>query len=146
MDYSKQEAMVWLKKNTGWEYYGGHHLENRATGFLHTAYNPQKFGIDNRNWSLAAAVRSGKISRQEALDIYNKPIVPDPEIISYVKKRMGLSDTEYNDIMNNGIKKSWKDFNTYKKRFERWRPFFKIMVKLNRVPMSFYLKYCFPAK
>jgi N-acetyl sugar amidotransferase len=144
MNYSKEEAMGWLEKNTGWQYYGGHHLENRATGFLHAVYNPQKFGIDNRNWSLAAMVRSGNITRDEALRIYNTPIEPSPELVQYVMKRMGLTEQEYNEVMNNGVKRSWKEFKTYKKRFEKWRPFFKIMAETNRVPTSFYLKYCFP--
>lgn len=144
MDYTKEEAMKWLSKNTGWQYYGGHHLENRATGFLHTVYNPQKFGIDNRNWSLAAAVRSGKMTREDALEIYQTPITPDSELIQYVKKRMSLTDSEYNDIMTNQVFRSWKDFKTYKRRFEKWKPFFKVMAESNRVPMSFYLKYCFP--
>jgi hypothetical protein len=146
IDYSKVEAKSWLEKNTGWQYYGGHHLENRATGFLHTIYNPQKFGIDNRNWSLAAAARNGKIPREEALKIYNTPIQKDNELEQYVKKRLNLSDEEFNSIMNNGIKRGWMDFKTYKNRFEIWRPFFKIMAETNRVPMSFYLKYCFPIK
>ncbi|MCL4641623.1 MULTISPECIES: N-acetyl sugar amidotransferase [Olivibacter] len=143
LNYSKEEAIKWLTENTGWQYYGGHHLENRATGFLHTVYNPQKFGIDNRNWSLAAAVRSGKMSRDEALAIYNTPIVPDPELVNYVKKRLGVSDAEYDSVMK-GVRRSWKEFRTYKKRFEKWRPFFYIMAKKHRVTMSFYLKYCFP--
>lgn len=143
MTYSKEEAMTWLKENTGWEYYGGHHLENRSTGFLHTIYNPQKFGIDNRNWSLAANVRSGILTREEALDIYNKGIVVDEELVPYVKKRMGLTDAEYDEVMKGDLKRTWKDFKTYKNRFEKWQPFFKIMAKRNRVTMSFYLKYCF---
>lgn len=146
IDFSKHKAMDWLKENTGWQYYGGHHLENRATGFLHTVYNPLKFGIDNRNWSLAAMVRTGNMDREEALKIYNTPISPDHEIIQYVKKRLRLSDREYDEVMNNGVKRSWKEFRTYKKRFEKWRPFFKLMAEMNRVPMSFYLKYCFPRK
>ncbi|MES2691174.1 MAG: N-acetyl sugar amidotransferase, partial [Bacteroidota bacterium] len=67
MHYSKAEARAMLEKELGWTYYGGHHLENRSTSFLHTVYNPQKFNIDNRNWSLAAEARSGIISRDEAL-------------------------------------------------------------------------------
>ncbi|MBC7510372.1 MAG: N-acetyl sugar amidotransferase [Ferruginibacter sp.] len=144
LDYNKKDTQEWLEKNTGWEYYGGHHLENRATGFLHTLYNPQKFGIDNRNWSLAAAARSGNMKREEALEIYNTPIIPDPELITYVQKRMALTNEEYKTVMNNGEKRSWRDFKTYKKRFETWRPFFFLMAKIHRVPMSFYLKYCFP--
>lgn len=144
MNYDKKVAMEWLKVNTGWQYYGGHHLENRATGFLHTIYNPQKFKIDNRNWTLAAFVRSGKMSRQDALEIYNTPIEIDEDLKLYVIKRLGLTILEYDEIMNNGIFRNWTMFETYKKRFELWRPFFKLMAGLNRVPMSFYLKYCFP--
>jgi hypothetical protein len=44
----------------------------------------------------------------------------------------------------NGPKRNFRDFKTYKKRFENLRPLFKILAKANLVPMSFYLKYCFP--
>ena len=40
----------------------------------------------------------------------------------------------------------WHEFPTYKKRFERMRPIFAGLAKANLVPMSFYLKYCFPVK
>lgn len=143
IEYSKPEARKILQEKTGWTYYGGHHLENRATSFLHTIYNPQKFGIDNRNWGLAAEVRSGVLSREEALKIYNTPIEVDPELLAYVKKRLNLSDEEY-ELFMKGPKRSFKDFKTYKKRFERLRPLFHILAKANLVPMSFYLKYCFP--
>lgn len=143
IDYSKSDARSLLEKETGWTYYGGHHLENRSTSFLHTYYNPRKFGIDNRNWSLSADVRNGKIQREEALKIYNSEIEVDPALINYVKKRLDLSYKELEDIMN-GPKRSFRDFKTYKKRFERLRPLFYILAKANLVPMSFYLKYCFP--
>ncbi|PZV79108.1 N-acetyl sugar amidotransferase [Algoriphagus aquaeductus] len=145
ISYSKPEARKILTEQTGWTYYGGHHLENRSTSFLHTVYNPQKFGIDNRNWSLSAEARTGVISREEALEIYNTPIQPDPELITYVKKRLELTDQDYDDIMK-GPKRSFRDFKTYKKRFENLRPLFFILAKANLVPMSFYLKYCFPMK
>lgn len=143
LDYSKHKAREQLIKETGWEYYGGHHLENRATSFLHTIYNPQKFGIDNRNWSLSAEVRSGILDREKALEIYNTPIEVEQELVDYVKKRLNFSDEEYNAIMK-GPKRTFRDFKTYKKRFERLRPLFKILANANLVPMSFYLKYCFP--
>ena len=143
MAYSKEATRKMLEERAGWQYYGGHHLENRATRFLHTVYNPQKFGLDNRNLSLGGAVRSGLISREEALQTYCTPLEPDPEIVAYVKKRLSLSDKEYEDMMN-GPKRSFRDFKTYKRRFERLRPVFHLLAKSNLVPMSFYLKYCFP--
>lgn len=145
IDYSKSEARKLLEETTGWTYYGGHHLENRSTSFLHTVYNPQKFGIDNRNWSLAAEARTGVISRKKALETYNTPIEKNIELIEYVQKRLGLTQSEFYEIIN-GPKRSFRDFKTYKKRFEKLRYIFSVLAKANLVTMSFYLKYCFPFK
>jgi N-acetyl sugar amidotransferase len=145
IEYSKEAARKMLSETTGWQYYGGHHLENRATCFLHTVYNPQKFGLDHRNLSLAAEVRAGLLAREEALRRYRTPLAPDPELVAYVKKRLSLSDREYEALMH-GPKRSFRDFKTYKRRFERLRPMFFLLAKADRVPMSFYLKYCFPFK
>lgn len=143
IDYSKAEARRMLEERTGWKYYGGHHLENRATAFLHTVYNPERFGLDNRNLALGAEARAGLISHEEALRIYRTPLKPEPELVAYVKKRLGLSDEEYARLMTAPLR-SYRDFRTYKRRFERLRPMFYVLAKSNLVPMSFYLKYCFP--
>ncbi len=143
--YSKQKARRELQSSTGWEYYGGHHLENRIAVFGHTVYMPQKFGIDYRFLSLAADVRSGRISRAEALEIYSRPVEADKEIVDFVKKRLALSNEDYERVMSEKPK-SWRDYPTYKPYFELMRPLFYVLAKSNFVPMSFYLKYCFPAK
>lgn len=141
--YSKAEAKEILKKETGWQDYGGHHLENRSSAFFHLIYQPKRFGIDNRNWTLSARVRSGQLTREEALTIYNSPIANASELEEYVKKRLGFTDAEYEKVMN-GPKRSFRDFKTYKRRFERLRPLFKILADRHLVPRSFYIKYCFP--
>ncbi|RZQ56289.1 LPS biosynthesis protein [Pseudidiomarina tainanensis] len=143
LDYSKEQARELLIERTGWQYYGGHHLENRSAAFLHTYYNPVKFNIDNRNWTLSADVRAGKMSQEDALEIYRQPVIADPELINYVRKRLNLTEQDLTDIVQ-GEKRTFRDFKTYKKRFERLRPLFKILVKAKLVPTSFYLKYCFP--
>lgn len=140
INYSKEEAREFLEKEFGWEYYGGHHLENRMSAFQHNVYFPQKFGLDHRNKTLSALVRAGKLDKQEAIDTYNTPPQADPELIDFFKKRMGISDEEYERVMN-GPKKTFRDYKTYKKRFERLRPMFYMLAKMNLVPMSFYIKY-----
>ncbi|MGV8059406.1 MAG: N-acetyl sugar amidotransferase [Smithellaceae bacterium] len=140
ISYSKQEARSWLEKNFDWHYYGGHHLENRMTAFNHSVYFPQKFGIDLRNLSLAASVRAGFITREEALEEYEKPPYIEPELVDYFKKRLGLNNDTYEKIMK-GPRKTYKDYKTYKRRFELLRPLFLILAKANLVPMSFYIKY-----
>lgn len=143
--YSKEEAKAFLEKEFGWEYYGGHHLENRMTSFFHSIYCPQKFHIDYRNNSLSASVRTGQMNREAAIDEYfNKPPFIEQELLGYFKKRLGLSDEEYNRIMTDKPH-YWYEFPTYKKRFERLRPFFYILMKAHLVPHSFYMKYCFPS-
>jgi hypothetical protein len=145
IQYSKENAMTFLKKECNWTYYGGHHLENRMTAFFHGIYSPQKFNADYRNNTLSALVRNGKMSRSDAWEIYNKPPIIEPELLSYFKKRLNLSDEEYEYKMKEPPK-YWWEFPTYKKRFELLRPLFFVLAKSNLVPMSFYLKYCFPLK
>lgn len=144
MSYSKEQAREFLEREFGWEYYGGHHLENRMTAFYHSVYLPMKFGADMRNNTLSACARMGTISREAAWTEYNKPPHIEPELKSYFRKRLELSDTEYENVMATPPR-SWHEFPTYKKRFEMLRPLFRVLANANLVPMSFYLKYCFPA-
>ena len=144
LQYSKQNAKEFLAKEFGWKYYGGHHLENRMTAFYHSVYLPQKFNSDMRNNTLSARVRNGELSRANAWAEYNTAPLIEDELVTYFKKRLDLSDSEYDKIMK-APPKNWTDYPTYKKRFERLRPLFFMLAKANLVPMSFYLKYCFPA-
>jgi len=138
--YSKEEARTFLQQQYSWEYYGGHHLENQLSAFTYSVYKPQKFGVDDRNWSLAAAVRNNLMDRIEALKIYNEPIKENNELTEYFIKRINLNQQAYNIVMR-GEKKTYKDYKTYKKRFELLRPLFYLMVKAQLVPLSFYIKY-----
>jgi hypothetical protein len=139
--YSKEEATEKLKVKFDWKYYGGHHLENRMTAFMHSYYLPKKFNIDNRDNSLSASVREGKISRTEALNEYknSKPYL-ELELVNYFKKRLNLKNKEFQKIMALPPK-SYKDYKTYKKKFEILRPLFYILSKYHLVPRSFYIKY-----
>jgi hypothetical protein len=143
--YTKEDARAFLEREFGWRYYGGHHLENRMTAFCHGIYLPQKFGADMRNNPLAASARMGAISREAAWAEYNTPPTVEEDLLEYFQKRLGLSDDEYVMVMAEKPH-DWTEFPTYKRRFERMRPLFAILARANLVPMSFYLKYCFPAE
>ena len=140
IDYSKEEAKKILSEKMGWQYYDGHHLENRASWFTHTLWLP-RYRTDFRYLTLAANVRNNKIKRITALKEMKKPIIESKMLINYVKKRLDLNHNEYKSIMN-GTKRTWREFKTYKKRFEILKPIFYILMKLNLVPVTFYQKYC----
>jgi hypothetical protein len=143
INYSKRDAQKYLEETFDWQYYGGHHLENRISAFSHSYFLPKRFGTDQRNNSISASVRAGIITREEGLNEYASNPYIEPELINYFKKRLQLSEEEFDRAMN-APKKTYKDFKTYKKRFERFRLIFYILAKANLVPMSFYMKYCFP--
>ena len=145
IDYNKEDARSFLEKEYNWKYYGGHHLENRMTAFFHSYYMPKKFNTDFRNNTLSAKVRNGKMDRSEAWKEYNTEPHLEADLLDYFKKRLSLTNEEFQNIMEKPTR-SWYEFPTYKKRFERLRPLFFTLAKANLVPMSFYLKYCFPSK
>jgi N-acetyl sugar amidotransferase len=143
ISHSKEEARELLERTYGWQYYGGHHLENRMTAFFHGIYAPQKFHSDFRNNTLSALVRNHHMTRAEAWAEYTRPPQVEDELLAYFKKRLELSDEEYERVMH-APPKGWQEYPTYKRRFERLRALFALLAKRNLVPMSFYLKYCFP--
>jgi N-acetyl sugar amidotransferase len=145
LEYSKEAARELLEREFGWVYYGGHHLENRMTAFHHSFYTPTKFQLDQRNNTLAALVRNGQMSRTEAIKAYASPPYMEDDLVSYVRKRLGFAEAEFDEVIRR-TPKYYTDYPTYKQRFETLRPLFHILAKASLVPMSFYLKYCFPAE
>ncbi len=143
MDYDKAATKRMLADTYGWEWYGGHHLENRFTAFYHSYFIPHRLGIDLRLNGFAAQVRSGQMDRAEALEALRQPPFLEDEILQLVKKRLGFSDDEFERVMTQPIR-TWHEFPTYKKTFEKLRPLFYALTKMGRVPESFYVKFCFP--
>ena len=140
IDYDKEETKDFLNRELGWKWYGGHHMENRTAHFTNNYYLPLKFNIDLRYSEFSALVRSGKMSRTEALEKIGKPKPFDHGILEEIKKRLNLTNEEFTEIMARP-KKTYRDYQTYKKTFERLRWFFWIMYRFDLVPKSFYMKY-----
>lgn len=140
VDYRKEETMEFLVKELDWQWYGGHHMENRYTIFCDNYLLPRKFGIDFRYVEYSALIRSGQMTRDEALEKIQVPYEFDETILTEVKKRLGFTDAEFDEIMARP-RRAFKDFKTYHKTFKRMRLFFWLMYKMKRVPKSFYLKY-----
>jgi len=143
--YTKEDARALLKERFNWTYYDGHHLENRTGAFQHSVLGPQKFGLDSRANSLSASVRSGKIAREDALRELAHPPVVEEGLVEYMQKRMRVTPQEYEAIMARPIR-TFMDYPTYKKDFERLRPLFWLLLRAGLIPESFYIKYCFPFK
>ncbi|MBA3679588.1 MAG: N-acetyl sugar amidotransferase [Bacteroidetes bacterium] len=141
LDYNKEDVKKFLVSEYGWQWYGGHHMENRTAYFINNYYLPVKFGIDLRWCEYSALVRSGRLSREEALGKIKEPKPYEPDLLVEIKSRLKLSDTDWDNIMKEP-NKHYTDYPTYKKTFERLRPFFFILLKSGYVTRSFYEKFC----
>jgi len=140
MDYDKEAAKKLLSEKYGWQWYGGHHLENRFTAFAHSYFFPRRWDMDFRIAGYSAYCRNGWMTREEALSLMSEPPHLEPGLLEFLKKRLGFSDAEFEALMTMP-KKTYKDYKTYKRTFERMRPFFWLMYKMDLIPKSFFLKY-----
>lgn len=143
IDYDKNEAGKILEKELGWIYYGGHHFESIYTRFLASYILIKKFGIDKRKVSFSAQIRSGKMTRQEALtkikeNPYPEDLINEDKI--YVIKKLGLTKEEFDKIML-FPPKSFLDYQTYYPTIKKLRSPIKLAVKFKLVPEIFYKKY-----
>ncbi len=140
VSHHKEQTKKFLADRFNWQWYGGHHLENRITEFYHTYFLPRRFDIDQRINGYSALIRSGQMQRSEGLERIRKPPNVDFDLVDMVKKRYGLSDSEFDALMSKP-KKTYQNFKTYKSMFEKLKPMFFILSKLELIPRSFYIKY-----
>ena len=145
MDFQKEQTKALLARDYGWQWYGGHHLENRFTAFFHTYFWPRRWGIDGRLLGHCALVWSGQMDRATALAEVEQPPVYDPNLIDYVRTRLGYSTDDWERLMNLP-RRTYRDYPNYKRTFQFLRPLFWLLYKTGRVPKSFVLKYCYPDK
>ena len=140
IQYNKEETKKFLSEEFGWEWYGGHHMENRYTSFANKYYIPTKFKIDYRNVEFSALVRSKQLKRDVAIKLMESPPECPEDIIEEVKNRLCISDEEFKAILS-AQTKSAKEYKTYHPTFRRLRPLFWVFLKADLIPKSFYIKY-----
>ena len=138
LDYDKTEAMAVLEKELNWRYYGGKHHESIYTRFFQGYILPKKFGFDKRKMHLSSLICSGLISREQALEelsVEPYPIELQIEDRDYVIKKLGISDREFDNIMNLPLKTYW-DYPSYAQIYRT--PYYKAARSMYRFFKSLY--------
>jgi len=103
INYSKKKAVKWLKKNWGWKEYRDKHGENIFTRLYQRHILYRKFGIDKRKAHYSNLIRSGGMTRDEALEeLKNDPYDREQfkEDLAFTLSKLRLSMIEWNEIMN----------------------------------------------
>jgi N-acetyl sugar amidotransferase len=130
VDYNKAQVMELLKEKLGWTYYGGKHYESIYTRFFQAYILPRKFNIDKRKAHLSSLIHSGQITRAEALEELKQDVAPADVLQQdkeYVIKKLGFTDSEFENIMKQPCK-TFLDYKTQYRVLEKakqYRKYFK---------------------
>lgn len=103
IDFNKDEAKEFLKKELNWRDYGGKHYESVWTRFFQGYYLPTKFGYDKRRAHLSSVVCSEQMTREQALIEIEKPIYPEDLLrddMQFVLKKFSFTQEEFDAIIN----------------------------------------------
>lgn len=139
IDYSKEESKRLLEQELDWTYYGGHHFESTYTYFI-SYIRYKKFNINSRLVEYSALVRSGEVTRNEALEIVKEHFPVQKDVIDYCVARLGLDNAEFEEIMTSEIK-SFLDYPTYYPIIKMCKYPIKLSCDMKILPEIFYEKY-----
>ena len=104
VDYKKDEVMKILENELNWRNYGGKHYESIYTRFYQGFLLPKKFKIDKRRGHLSDLIRSHQMTRENALVEISRPSYIDSNLeqedIAFVKKKLELTENEFQEILS----------------------------------------------
>lgn len=130
IDYNKDEAREFLKKEFEWQDYGGKHHESKITGFWQSYVMPTKYNMDYRRATYSSQIISGQIKRKEALEkLEDLPYRIDSieKDKAFIAKKFDISINDFEKYLSLPPK-TYKDFPNDKNKIE-W--FYKVYKKIN---------------
>lgn len=125
IQYNKAAAKKLITEKYHWRDYGGHHHESIFTRFIIGYWLVRKFGIDKRKVTFSALVRSGEMTRNEALKKLSELPYEEERINSdkeYICKKLGFTIDEFDRIVQ-GENKSILDYPSYFPLYLRFKKF-----------------------
>lgn len=112
LEYNKDEAREFLKKEFDWTDYGGKHHESKITAFWQSYVMPTKYNMDYRRATYSSQIITGQITRDKALEkLRELPYVADTikSDKEYIAKKFGISTAELDSYLALPPK-TYKDF------------------------------------
>lgn len=138
----KIEAL--LKEKFGWEDTGQHHMDNEMFALVYN-YTRRKFGFDWRMVELSAKIRTGVISRAQALQaLESPPFFETREMVDYCLKKQGIDREEYESIIA-APNRYFTDYPSYYALLRLFRLPIRMLCQMHALPIHTYEKYfeCF---
>jgi hypothetical protein len=139
-DYIRSEATALIEHELGWVNPGAHYFDDLYQALMNNVLRV-KFGIDRRKFNYSALVRSGQMSRDDALArISNKSPTEDGKNIDLCLKRIGMPREDFEKILELPPK-TFRDYPTHYSLIRAAKPIIALFSRLGILPQSTYLKY-----
>lgn len=139
-DYIRKDADFLLEHELDWKNPGAHYFDDLYQALM-TYVHRVKFGINRRIYNYSALVRSGQMTREEAIEKSNAIYqIEDPDVIRLCIKRLGITEEYFNDILTLP-KKTFRDYPNHFTLIKWAKPIIFILSKLHILPGSVYIKY-----
>ena len=141
LPYQEDEILDNLKKEVGWQSYGGKHHESKYTGFFQSYILTRKFNIDKRKLHYSALLRNNQMTRAEALEkVKHDPYDGGEETMDYCLKKLDYTNEEFANIMNQPAN-SFLAYNSYFKLIRKFKPLIKWGTDIGVIPDTVYRKF-----
>lgn len=139
--YNEKEVFKILENELGWKNYGDKHHESKYTAFFQSYILTRKFNIDKRKLHYSAKIRTGQISRAEALEVLKKdPFTGGIELLDYCLKKLDLTYDDFEKIMSMPPR-TFQDYNSYYSLVKSLKRPIAWGNKIGFVPDTVYKKY-----
>lgn len=130
--YVKEDAKKLIAQELDWKDYGGKHCESIFTRFYQAYILPRKFNVDKRKAHLSALICSGQITREDALKEMKRDLYTEEDLEKdkeYVLKKLGLTNEEFEKIMNLPVKSHFDYASDIK-----WLKLLSFVYRVYRIP------------
>ena len=125
VNYRREEVGGLLETELDWKDTKGRYFDDLYHGFMSKILR-EKFNVDFRKTAFSALIRSGQMSREDAIEELNTVQgSEDPKIISLAIERLGITEEQ----LNEWLAKPTKTFKDYKTDYD--------IIKLFRLPIYF---------
>lgn len=94
VEYNKEDASNFLVSNYGYQKYAQKHFESRFTKFYESFWLSEKFGYDTRKVQYSSLILTQQMTRDEALNLLNKPSYDRETIkddLKFVANKLSIS-------------------------------------------------------
>jgi hypothetical protein len=140
VNYVRSSVSSLISDELGWKDPGAHYYDDLYQSLLFYLERV-KFRMDRRKPNYSALIRSGQMSRDEALKRIEKPYqIEDSKVINLCIKRLGLTDEEFARYVDQPPRNFYDFPNRYSLMIAA-RPVIRMLSALNVIPKVTYDKY-----